>query len=57
MVPGVQTHPQRFWFVKTLGKISNNLGKESSLFFNIIDEITLCYWVYKQKLVVSEKAP
>jgi len=38
---GVQAHPQKFQFVKDLGKISGNFGKEVLTFFNNINDILL----------------
>ena len=45
---GGEIAPQKFLFVKNLGKILKNLGKETSNFLNNIIEIILpCYWAYK----------
>jgi len=53
-VQGVQAHPQKFWYVKNVGKISEYFGKEASIFFNNSNKIIrLRYWVYRQKYIVS----
>ena len=37
----MKAHPQKFWFVKNLGKISKYLSTEISTFFNNVNKIIL----------------
>jgi len=51
---GVPVHPQKFGLVKHLSKSQKSLEKSFDIFDNI-NEIILCFLVYKQEFMMSDK--